>query len=156
MSEALAVIDTPTILPKGVTRRQWRLAALLPRCETAAEALRLAGYSANTINGNPGRQVGLVGVRRATEEIARRQADTARGLDSLSNRALSLGADKLHELDARELLSFGLNGKKVAAEIGENIEATGSGDAWKQRLRRACRLMARLTEARLRAASPHP
>ncbi len=153
-SQALVTIDVPTIRPPGVTKRQWRLAALLPRAETAYQAMIEAGYAPATARKQSGRQSGLVGVKRASDELSRLQADTARSLDALSNRALALGAEKLSELDTRDLLSFGLNGKKTAAEIGENVVQSGDGDAWKSRLRRACRLMAHLTEMRLRAQSP--
>ena len=151
-SQELAVIDVPTIRPPGVTKRQWRLAALLPRCETAAEALRLAGYSAKTIDRNGGRQVALGGVRRATEAIARQQADSARGLLGVAKRAMAKGDADVAELEPRDRLAFGLKAYELAHQIGENVEQAGNAEAWRQRLRRACRLMARLTEARLRRA----
>ena len=149
MSEALQVIDVPAIRPPGVTKRQWRLAALLPRCETAAEALRLAGYAPSTINGKSGRQSALVGVRRAQAAIEASQADRARGLLGFGEQALADKDALFADMNGAARATIGLQAIKLAHEIGENIEQRGNGEAWKLRLRRACRLMARLTEARL-------
>ena len=66
--------------------------------------------------------------------------DKARGINGMAAHALTLAKDRLKELEVRDLLAFGLNGTKVAAEIGESVVATGSGTDWKIRLRRAMRL----------------
>lgn len=147
---ALAVIETPAVLPKGVTRRQWRLAALLPRCETAAEAMRQAGYAFNTIDRNSRPILGTRGTRRAIEVQALSLSDRARGLVGASNRALAGVEDDVKALEPRDRLAFGLKAVELAHQLGENVEQSGSGDDWKHRVRRACRLMAKLTEARLR------
>lgn len=152
MSESLAIIEGIK-LPKGVTKRQMRLAALLPRCETAAEAMRLAGYSEVTIRNNGYRQVALGGVKRATLEIERTRVDSARGLMAVGHAALASNVDDLKDLQPRDRLAAGFKAIELAHQLGENIEQTGSGDAWKMRIRRACRLMARLTEARLLATA---
>ncbi len=159
MSEALAVIDVPAVLPKGVTRRQWRLALLLPRAESAAQALRQAGYSASTINGKPGRQTGLVGVKRATEAIAALQADRARGLLAAGNAALSTVTEDLKQLDPRDRLAAGIKFIETAHAIGENVTQEGNADAWRSRQRRAMRLAYRMGyrmgyNAALKAAPP--
>lgn len=146
---SLATIDVPAIRPPGVTKRQWRLAALLPRCETAAEALRQAGYSANSIDRNGRPLVGTVGVRRATEALAAQQADRARGLIGAGKTALAAVDADVKELEPRDRLAFGLKAYELGHQLGENIEQHGDGDAWKRRLRRACLMMERLTEARL-------
>ena len=140
MSEQLAVIDVPAIRPPGVTPRQWRLAALLPRCESAAEAMRQAGYALVTVDRNGRRAVGSAGVQRAKDAQDAALRDKARGINSLAAKAFGLAEDRLKELEVRDLLSFGLNGVKVASEIGESVVATGSGTDWKIRLRRAMRL----------------
>jgi len=141
MSEALAIIDVDSVeRPKGVTKRQMRLAALLPRCETAAEALRLAGYSQNTINGNPGRQVGLVGVKRARAAIQESQADRARGLLAVGHAALATSTDDLKELAPRDRIAAGFKAVELAHALGENVEATGDARGWKYRQRRAIAL----------------
>ncbi len=139
MSEALAVIDAIP-LPKGVTKRQMRLAALLPRCETAAEALRLAGYSEVTIRNNGYRQVALGGVKRASEAIANSQLDKARGLMGLADAALADRSALLEQLDARDRIQTGLAAIKLAHEIGETVQQVGDGETWRARLRRGLRL----------------
>jgi hypothetical protein len=154
MGNALEVIETPAILPKGVTKRQWRLAALLPRCETAAEAMRQAGYGPQTIDKNSRHQLGTVGTRRAIEVQANVQRDRARGYFGVSERALRNAGADLDRLDPRDRLAVGAKYAELALQAGESVESTGDGDSWKQRVRRACRLMARLTEARLRAIPP--
>jgi hypothetical protein len=150
MSEALTVIDVPSVLPKGVTRRQWRLAALLPRCESAAEAMRQAGFATATINGNSGRQIALAGVRRATEELQRRQADRARGLASIGKQALATVTKDLQELEPRERIAAGFKAWELASALGENVQETGSASAWQIRLRRAMQLAYRFGAARQR------
>ena len=140
MNEALTVIDVPAIRPPGVTKRQWRLAALLPRCETAAEALRLAGYSESTIRNNGYRQVALGGVKRASVSIQAQQLDSARGLVGLANKALTQGAASMDELDAQEKLGFGLKAMELAHQLGEHVQDRGDGDRHRYRLRRAISL----------------
>ena len=154
MSQARAVIDVPTVLPKGVTKRQWRLAALLPSCETAAEALRLAGYSPATVRNNGYRQVALGGVKRATLAIQESQADKARGLLAVGKLALSTVSEDLKSLEPRDRIAAGFKAHELASTLGENLELSGSAGAWKHRLMRACRLTAHLTALRL--ASPPP
>ncbi len=136
MSEALTVVDVPTIRPPGVTKRQWRLAALLPRCETAAEAMRQAGYAVSTIDRNSRPQLGTVGVRRATEAIATIQADRARGIHGVSALALKTVEADLKELEPRDRIATGLKAAEIAAALGENVTQTGDGDSWKRLLHR--------------------
>jgi hypothetical protein len=153
MEHALATrddtIETPALLPTGVTRRQWRLAALLPRCESAWEALQKAGYSLKTARASALRTRESAGVKLATEALEKRRADSARGLAGMAQRALAAGAEKLDDLGTQEKLGFGLKAMELAHTLGENLEAHGDGDAWKRRVARACLLMARLTELRL-------
>ncbi len=109
-------------MPKGITRRQWRLAALLPRCETAAEAMRQAGYSLSTIDGKSRRSSGSVGVQRATDAMANRQADTARGLLGVGTAALATVTQDLQQLDPAQRIGVGLKATELAHQLGENIE----------------------------------
>ena len=139
MSEALAIVDQVQ-RPKGVTKRQMRLAALLPRCETAAEALRLAGYSEATIRNNGYRQVALGGVKRASVSIQTHQRDSARGLVGMANKALTQGAAKMDELDTQEKLGFGLKAMELAHALGEHVTETGDGDRHKYRQHRTARI----------------
>ncbi len=149
MSQALERIEVPTVLPPGVTRKQWRLAALLPQCETAAEALRLAGYSATTVRNNGYRQVALGGVKRATEALAARQADRAKGLIGKGHELIN-GADS-KELADRDKFMLGLAFVKQGHEIGENIETTGAASEWKLRLQRCAMLAFRFGAAAQRS-----
>jgi hypothetical protein len=73
---------------------------------------------------------------------------------SVGTAALSSNISDLQQLEPRDRLAVGLQAIKLAHEIGENVEQHGDGDRWKQRIRRACRLMARLTELRLSPADP--
>ena len=139
MSEALAIVDQVE-RPKGVTKRQMRLAALLPRCETAAEALRLAGYSEATIRNNGYRQVALGGVKRASVSIKTHQRDSARGLAALGARALKNGGDDLDQLEPRDRLAAGFKAYELAHNLGEHTTETGDGDRHRYRMRRAIAL----------------
>ena len=152
MSQALEVVDVPTDRPAGVTKRQWRLAALLPRCETAYQAMIQAGYAPSTARKNSARQTALVGRKRAEVEIQRQQADSARGLMAVGNAALASNAADLKDLEPRDRLAAGFKAIELAHQLGESVQQEGSGDQWRMRLRRACRLMARLTESRLESS----
>lgn len=143
--------------PKGVTKRQMRLAALLPRCETAAEAMRKAGYPEVTIDGKSGRQTGLVGVKKATIALQLRQADSARGLMSFGIKGLASADADLQQLDPRDRFAVSFKAIELGNTLGENLEIAGDGQRWDQRVRRACLLMARLTEQRIqRGLPPNP
>lgn len=167
MSEALTVIDPiPDYLPipKGTTRRQFKIAKALldPYSDekTRAELMLEAGYAKTTAYAQASKVLDAIGTQRAIAAIQRQQADSARGLSSIGKLALNDAAADLKELEPRDRIAAGFKAYELAASLGENIEATGNGNAWKQRLRRACRLMARLTEARLRrpqdvVVSPH-
>jgi len=155
MSEALIpFLDRTDLRPKGVTPKQWRLAALYPRCETAYEACIRAGYKPSVATGVAKRTYDTVGVRRALATQESRQADSARGLHGIATEALTLGKKGLKDLDTRDLLAFGVNATKVAHEIGEDIEQRGEGSRWIYRLRRAALLMAALTAQRLALPPP--
>jgi hypothetical protein len=121
-----------------------------PKVDTLKQCALDAGYAPETAENQTARLTEAVGFRRAQEAIAAKQLDSARGIMGLSRRALERGAAKLDELEAREQLAIGLKAAEIAANLGENLEVSGDADRWKQRLRRACRLMARLTESRLR------
>lgn len=148
MSQALSVEVLPP-LPKGVTKKQMRLAALLPRAESAYQALIQAGYRPATARSDALTIREAPGVKRAAEAIAASQADRARGI--VGKGVAALESANISDLTSLEKLQFGLKAVEVGHNLGENLERAGSADAWKQRLRRACRLMARLTELRLRA-----
>ena len=151
MSEVLAVIDVPINRPPGITAKQWRLAALLPRAESAYQAMIQAGYSPSTARSSAGRQRDLAGVKRAGEAIQRNQVDRARGLMAVGEAALASNREDLKDLEPRDRLAVGFKAIELAHQIGENVEQRGDGESWKQRIRRACRLMARLTESRLKS-----
>ena len=139
MSEALAIVDQVE-RPKGVTKRQMRLAALLPRCETAYDALLKAGYSPKTARGLPGRIIAGIGTGLATVAIQSQQRDSARGLVGMANKALTQGAARMDELDTQEKLGFGLKAMELAHALGEHVIETGDGDRHRYRMRRAIAL----------------
>ena len=140
MSEALATIEQPRIRPKGVTPRQWRLAAIYPRAESAYQALRLAGYAHSTATQNAKSQLETVGVKLAMEVQGRQQRDSARGLAATARLAHKDIAADLADLDPRDRVAAGFKAYELAANLGEGITETGSADAWRTRLRRGLRL----------------
>ncbi len=156
MSEALAIIQAtpmPARRPNGVTARQWRLAALYPRCETAYEALIAAGYSTTTAKARASKTLDAIGVKRATDIQNGSQLDRARGLVGLGQELIA--SANRDELADRDKIVLGLAAVKQGHEIGESVEASGSGSAWKQRQRRAIRLALRMGYAAgLAAANP--
>ena len=140
MSQALEVIDVPANRPPGVTKRQWRLAALLPRAETAYEALIKAGYAPSTARKQSGRQSSLVGVARAQAALQIQQRDSVRGLASIGAAALNSARTDLDQLDPRDRLAAGFKAYELAHNLGEHTTETGDGDRHRYRMRRAIAL----------------
>jgi len=139
MTEALAIVDQVQ-RPKGVTKRQMRLAALLPRCETAYDAMLKAGYAPLSARNQTSRTTGSVGVKTASVSIQTHQRDSARGLAALGARALKNGGDDLDQLDPRDRLAAGFKAYELAHNLGEHVAETGDGDRHRYRLRRAISL----------------
>ena len=139
MSEALAIIDAIP-RPPGVTRRQMRLAALLPRAESAYRAMLDAGYKPATALSSALRTRESAGVKIASVSIQAQQLDSARGLVGMANKALTQGAARMDELDAQEKLGFGLKAMELAHQLGEHVQDRGDGDRHRYRLRRAISL----------------
>ena len=139
MSEALAIIDAIP-RPPGVTRRQMRLAALLPRAESAYRAMLDAGYKPATALSSALRTREAAGVKIASVSIQTQQLDSARGLVGMANKALTQGAARMDELDAQEKLGFGLKAMELAHQLGEHVQDRGDGDRHRYRLRRAISL----------------
>ena len=139
MSEVLAIIESIP-RPPGVTKRQMRLAALLPRCETAYEALIKAGYKTSTALDGARRTSESIGVKRASVSIQAHQRDSARGLAALGARALKNGGDDLDQLEPRDRLAAGFKAYELAHNLGEHTTETGDGDRHRYRMRRAIAL----------------
>ena len=139
----------PAIRPKGVTPKQWRLAALYPRCETAYQALIEAGYAHKTASKTASNILDRPGIRRAREAQGLERADSARGLMGVGTKGLASAAADLDALDPRDRLAASFKAIELAHSIGENVEQVGDGNRFHERVRRACRLMARLTYLRL-------
>lgn len=141
MSESQALVLRPiSERPPGVTPKQWRRAQLLGACETAYEECLRAGYAPQTARKQTSRLSAAVGVRRAQEALASTQADRARGLIGAGKKALEAVDADVKDLDPRDRLAFGLKAYELGHQLGENVEVSGSADAWQQRLRRAIRL----------------
>ncbi len=150
MSQAID-LKQPRLRPPGVTPRQWRMALLYPRCESAYQAALQAGYKPSTARSR-GRSISTsVGVIRAAQAIQERLVDSSRGLVGLSRQAFATSSADVKELEPRDRLALGIKALETAATLGENLEPEGNADRWRNRLRRACRLMARLTEQRIKA-----
>jgi hypothetical protein len=126
-SNALAVIDVPSIRPPGVTKRQWRLAALLPRCETAAEALRLAGYAELTIDRMARPTLGTLGVRRASQAIAAAKSDSAREIKRKAGAFVSQALDA-KEADPTYALNAWATASKIATDYPDEEQGVGPGE----------------------------
>ena len=139
MSEVLAIIESIP-RPPGVTKRQMRLAALLPRCETAYEALIKAGYKTSTALDGARRTSESIGVKRASVSIQTHQRDSVRGLAALGARALKNGGDDLDQLDPRDRLAAGFKAYELAHNLGEHTTKTGDGDRHKYRQHRTARI----------------
>ena len=139
MNEALAIIESIP-RPPGVTKRQMRLAALLPRCETAYEALIKAGYKTSTALDGARRTSESIGVKRASVSIQTHQRDSARGLAALGARALKNGGDDLDQLEPRDRLAAGFKAYELAHNLGEHTTETGDGDRHKYRQHRTARI----------------
>ena len=139
MSEALAIIESIP-RPPGVTKRQMRLAALLPRCETAYEALIKAGYKTSTALDGARRTSESIGVKRASVSIQTHQRDSACGLAALGARALKNGGDDLDQLEPRDRLAAGFKAYELAHNLGEHTTETGDGDRHKYRQHRTARI----------------
>ena len=139
MSEALAIVDQVE-RPKGVTPRQLRLAALLPRCESAYQAMVQAGYTPLSARKNGTRTRLSEGVKTASVSIQTHQRDSARGLAALGARALKNGGDDLDQLDPRDRLAAGFKAYELAHNLGEHTTETGDGDRHKYRQHRTARI----------------
>lgn len=97
---SLQYVEMPLVLPKGTTKRQWRLAALRERVETAYEALIAAGYAHSTATQNAKSQLETVGVQRAKAAQDAAKRDSGRSihrssLAELSRRITSEARDEL-------------------------------------------------------------
>ena len=139
MSEALQVIEQPLSRPPGVTPRQWRLAALKDRCDSAYDACIQAGYKPSVALTKARRTSEAVGVRRAMEAQANGRADSARGLVGIGKLALESAPRDLKELEPRDRIAAGFKAYELAANLGENLEVSGDADQHRARIRKAIR-----------------
>lgn len=77
-------VEQPTKRPVGVTSRQWRLAALYPRCKTATEALLKAGYAKTTARALQSKILDGIGVQRAKAAQESKKLDSARSINGIT------------------------------------------------------------------------
>lgn len=108
-----------------------------------------AGYSPATARSDALDIRERPGVRNALEKIQRDKADSARGLVGMAQRLLGDAEAGKDAIDPRDKYAIAVKLMELANTLGLHIEAKGTGHDWKERVRRACRLMARLTERRL-------
>lgn len=132
-------VDVPVIRPKGVTAKQWRLAALYPRAESAYQALRAAGYAHSSADRMARPLLGTLGVARARESQDAARLDSARGLVGIARSAHGTVEADLKELEPRDRIAAGFKAYELAATLGENLERTGDADSWRARIRKAMR-----------------
>ena len=140
MSEALAVVNMPSMRPKGVTPRQWRLAAIYPRAESAYQAMRLAGYAHSTATQNAKSQLDTLGVKRARAAIEESQLDSARGFAGASRLALKTAKEDIAALEPRDRIAAAVKFAEVANTLGEHVQDRGDGDRHKYRQHRTARI----------------
>ncbi len=143
MSEALTVrVFGPDNIPipKGCTPRQVALAERMlrfdPTRETLAEAALDAGYAPETARNQTARLTEAVGFRRASEAVAKRQMDRARGLIGTGTAALSDAPELFKQMDPPYRIKLGMEMIKLGHELGENIEQRGEGTDWRRYARR--------------------
>ena len=125
MIEAPHHVEMPDVLPTGVTKRQWRLAALRPRVETAYAALIAAGYAETTALKQSSKTLERVGIQRA------REAQALARLDSAGEIRAKSGAKVLREVsrddtDPQFALAAWATAAKVQSEYPQ--EEAGVGD----------------------------
>ncbi len=142
MAEAsLAVVVRGNLpIPVGCTPKQVRLAELSltfdPETQTLAEICEKAGYSRTTALAAARQTLNSIGVKRATEALQLRQADSARGLMGIYQAGAATSSEDLKQLDPRDRLAATFKAVELAHSLGENVEQTGSGAAWKYRQHR--------------------
>lgn len=113
------------MLPPGVTKRQWRLAAIYPRAESAYQALIQAGYKPVTALASAKRSLGSVGVQRAAEAIEARETGKRDKARAHYERAGDILGDRLDSMRDEVVLATW----KTSADI----LASGIGDTQTQR-----------------------
>lgn len=140
MTQALERIDVPLKRPPGVTPKQWRLAVLFPRAESAYQALIQAGYTPSTALGKAKRATESVGVERATEAIAAAKRDSARQIKQIAGAGV-LTAVSSKNADPNYALSAWATASKIAAEYPDQEEGVGNAEreAAKAYIRRVVR-----------------
>ena len=120
-------VQQPPSRPKGVTARQWRLAALYPRCKTSVEALIKAGYARATANGVAKRTFDSAGVQLAIKAQTQAKLDRAREIKAFSASRV-LAEVKKDDGDPNYALSAWATASKVAAEYPDEDEGIGESD----------------------------
>lgn len=138
-------IVVPVKRPPGIAPRQWRLAALYPRCQTAWEACERAGFSPVTARAMSRRALMSVGVERATRAIAEAQRDSAREVKRKAGARVNRELDT-ETADPTFALSAWATASKIAAEYPDEQElvdanARSQSRAWVLKL---CRIAARV------------
>lgn len=120
------MIEQPPKRPPGVTAKQWRLAAIYPRAETAYQALVEAGYSVKTAQKNACHQLGTVGVQRAFAVQAEARRDRASEIDDLAAAELvkRLQPSAVASLHAADVAQIWGGARKVRVELPLDTDST--------------------------------
>ena len=117
-----------------------RLAALLPRCESAWEALEKAGYSLKTARSSALRTRESAGVRRATEVLERREEAKRDKARAVYARAGDLVSDRLDSArDEIVLAAWKTSADILASGVGtDDTQREWNTPSWyRAQLRRA-------------------
>ena len=120
-------VQQPPSRPKGVTARQWRLAALYPRCKTSVEALIQAGYARATANGVAKRTFDSAGVQRAIVAQQQAKLDSARNINGITAAKLRQRIQDDSASDQLILGAYKITGEAIVAGV-DDVETVSEAD----------------------------
>ena len=133
MTESLAPLDLSDLpeyipLPKGCTRRQFKLARLILTArddQSRADLMKEAGYSEVSAYASASKLIERSGTQRAIAVIQEWKADNARDLKRKAEALLYGGVDALDlkSLDAKEKIALGGSLLKLLNELGMSDDA---------------------------------
>ena len=129
MSEAVQPPDFPSPgkRPPGITARQWRLAAVYPRCKTAYEACVLAGYKPSGVNGNAHTYIVSKGTQLAKAYQDATKLDSARSINGITAAKLRQRIQDDSASDQLILGAYKITGEAIVAGV-DDVETVSEAD----------------------------
>jgi hypothetical protein len=154
-AELLAYVPPmPAKRPKGVTAKQWRLAAIYPRAESAYQALVAAGYTPVTALASSAVILGSSGIARAKQAQEEAQRDTAH---EIARKAGRIVADRLDTMQDQGLIAAWKVAHDIKAASPPEVTTARLPSSWyRAQVRRALLRAYRLGQraSGMRAAGP--